>query len=275
MSIRILAFLLVVLVSVSCNKGFNKVLKSTDAGYKLKVADSLFTAQKYQKAQLLYEELFPVYKGSEKFEELYYKYAYTFYNQKLFEQAEAMYKGYLEFFPNSPRAQEMAYMQAFMLYKQSPKLELEQVNTLKAMNAMQTFIVNNPGSNYIPEATRIIDELRGKLEAKAARNAQLYFDIGQYRAAAVAYDNVLLTYPESVRGEEYKLLSIKSYYEFAEMSFIDKQIERYEKVMEEYENFVDLYPESKKLKEAEELYNLSKNKINKIRNEQIAQTVQQ
>ena len=59
------------------------------------------------------------------------------------------------------------------------------------------------------------------------------------------------------------------------MSFIDKQVERYEKVMDEYENFVDLYPESKKLKEAEEYYNLSKNKINKIRNEQIAQTVQQ
>ena len=52
------AFLLV-LVS-SCNK-YNKVTKSKDYEYKLKMADEYFSKGKYKIAQELYEELFPVF----------------------------------------------------------------------------------------------------------------------------------------------------------------------------------------------------------------------
>ena len=270
-----LVLLIFAFLTGSCNKGFNKILKSQDAEFKLRSADSLFNVKKYSQAQQLYEELFAVYKGSQKFEELYYKYAYSFYHQELYAQAEQMYKGFLEVFPNSKYAEEMSYMQAFMLYKQSPKVELEQVNTLKAMSALQSFIVNNPNSQYNVEAGKLIDELRAKLEAKEARSAKLYYDIGQYRAAAIAYDKVLISYPESGNAEDYKMKSIISYFKYAEMSLQEKQIERYEKVIEEYQDFMDRFPESKRTKEAEEYANNSKNKINNLRNEQIAQTIQQ
>jgi outer membrane protein assembly factor BamD len=92
----------------------------------------------------LYEALFPVYKGSQKFEDLYYKYAYCFYYQGLYSDAENLFKGYLEVFPNSVRAEEIDYMRAYSFNKQSPKLELEQVNTMKAMNMMQSFHQYSP-----------------------------------------------------------------------------------------------------------------------------------
>ena len=88
--------------------------------------------KKYKHAEELYVELFPVFKGTEKFEELYYKYAYCSYYQKNYADAENLFKGFLEVFPNSPKAEEIAYMHAYTFYLQSPKVELEQTNTAES-----------------------------------------------------------------------------------------------------------------------------------------------
>jgi len=256
----------------SCNK-YNKVSKSKDYEYKLKMADEYFGKKKYKVAQQLYEELFPVFKGTVKFEELYYKDAYCFYNMKMYEDAENLFKGFLEVFPNSSKSEEVDYMRSYCFYKQSPKLELEQVSTIKAMGMMQTFINTHPGSERNKEASDIIDKCRIKLEQKEYRAAELYYNMGQYRAAAIAFTNLTNNYPESLKGEEYKLKTVKAYYKFAKLSIQDKQIERYEKVVDEYQDFVDRYPESKLLKEAESFSNLSQNHIKVIKYEQTQTSV--
>ena len=257
----------------SCNK-FSKIQKSKDYDYKLVKADEYYAKKKYRNAQQLYEELFPVLKGTQKFEDLYYKYAYCFYYQDMYRDAENLFKGYLEVFPNSSRAEEVDYMRAYCFYKQSPKIDLEQVNTVKAMGMMQTFINTHPGSPRIKDATEIIDLSRAKLEVKEYRGAKLYYNLGQYRAAAIAYGALLNNYPESVKGDEYKLMVVKSYYKFAKMSVFEKQTERYEKVVSEYEDFADRYPDSALLKEAESYSNLSQNHIKEIKNEQITSSAQ-
>lgn len=254
-------------VVTSCNK-YSKVFKSKDYEYKLKMADEYFGKKKFKVSQQLYEELFPVFKGTVKFEELYYKDAYCFYNMKQYADAENLFKGFLEVFPNSTKAEEVDYMRSYCFYLQSPKLELEQVNTIRAMGMMQTFINTHPGSERNKEASDIIDKCRVKLEQKEYRAAELYYNMGQYRAAAIAFTNLSNNYPESVKGEEYKLKIVKSYYKFAKMSIQEKQIERYELVTQEYEDFVDRYPGSKLLKEAEDYSNQSINQIKDIKNEQ-------
>ncbi len=263
-----LAALVFLAVTASCSK-YNKIFKSKDNEYKLKMADELFAKKKYKTAQSLYEELFPVFKGTAKFEELYYKDAYCFYYMKDYFQAQSLFKGFLEVFPNSTKAEEVDYMHAYCFYKQSPKLELEQVNTTKAIGMMQTFINTHPGSDRNKEATDIIDKCRIKLEQKEERAADLYYNLGQYRAAAIAFTNLLNNYPESHKGDVYKLKTVKSWYRFAKMSFEDKQIERFEKVITEYQDFADRYPDSKLLKDAENYSNLSQNNIKAIKNEQI------
>lgn len=269
-----IALSILVFVFTSCNK-FSKVQKSKDIEYKLTKADEYYSKKKYKYAQQLYEELFPAYKGSQKFEDLYYKYAYCFYYDGQYKDAENLFKGYLETFPNSARAEEVDYTRAYCFYKQSPKLELEQVSTVKAMSMMQSFINTHPGSARIKDATEIIDKSRAKLEQKDFRSAQLYYNLSQFRAAAIAFANLMNAYPESAKGEEYKLMVVKSYYRFAKLSYESKQIERYEKVTTEYQDFVDRYPESKLLKEAEGLSNLSKNHIKDIQNEQTTSSAKQ
>lgn len=267
-----LAGIVVITLTASCNK-YNKVFKSKDNEYKLKMADEFFAKKKYKTAQELYEELFPVFKQTVRFEELYYKDAYCFYYMKDYAQAQFLFKGFLETFPNSTKAEEVDYMHAYCFYKQSPKLELEQVNTTKAIGMMQTFINTHPGSERNKEATEIIDKCRMKLEQKEERSADLYYNLGQFRAAALAFAALLNNYPESQKGDIYKLKTIKAWYKFAKLSLEEKQIERFEKVTAEYQDFADRYPDSKLLKEAESYSNLSQNNIKAIKNEQITSSV--
>ncbi len=268
-------FLLVpVIFLFSCNNKFNKIMKSNDYEYKLKMADEYFEAKKYRLAQQLYEELYPVFKGTDKFEQLYYKDAFCFYYMEDYPSAENFFRGFLEVFPNSSKAEEVDFMHALCFYKQSPKLELEQINTAKTMGIMQTFINTHPGSERIAEATEIIDKCRAKLEKKELRAADLYYKLGQYRAAAISYDNLLNSYPESASAETYKLQAVKSYYKFAQLSVADKQVERYGKVIDEYEDFADRFPDSKLLNEAEEYKNLSTHNIKEIQNEQTKTSAQ-
>jgi len=266
---RIIPVLIAAIFLSSCGKSINKVLKSPDAEYKLRIAEKYFVQKKYSKAQVLFEDVMPFYKTRAEFQDIYYKYAYCAYNQADYLNAENLFKTFLEIFPNSPKAEEMDYMRAYSYFKQSPKPELDQTNTIKAMGMMQVFINTHPGSARNKEASEIIDICRAKLEIKDYKSAKLYFDMGQFRAAGVAFTTLLNGYPESGKADEYKLLIIKSYFRFAEMSIEGKKTERFEKVINECEDFVDRFPESKLRKEAEDYLNLSQTNIKNLRNEQV------
>ena len=271
MSKKSIFFFLVLFLAISSCSKFGKVLKSKDFEYKLKMANQYYDQKEYRKSQVLYEELFPIFKGTPQHEDLYYKYAYSHYYLRDFITAESLFKGYLEIFANSPRAEEVEYMQSYCYYRQSPKPELEQSNTLKAIGMFQIFINTHPESPRVKEAEQIIAKCQAKLEVKEQLSAQLYYNVGQFRAAALAFTTLMNNYPDSPKGDEYKLMSIRSYFRYASMSIPEKQEERYNKVIAEVEDFQDRFPESKLLKEAERFLTLTKNNLKSLNNEQTSQ----
>ena len=251
----------------SCSNKLTKTLKSNDYEYKLKVAESYYAQKKYNNAQMLFEDLFPILRGTPHFEDMYYKYAYTAFYLKDYENAENLFKSFTETFPNSSKAEEADFMRATSYYKQSPRFELDQTTTAKAIGQMQVFINNHPLSARVPEATGIIDECRAKLEVKDYNSAYLYYNLGFYKAAGIAFNELINNYPTSLKGDDYKLMVIKSYYLYAGNSVDEKQVERYDKVVSECIEFGDSYPESKLLKTVETYKTLSINNI-KNKNEQ-------
>ncbi|MET0245082.1 MAG: outer membrane protein assembly factor BamD [Flavitalea sp.] len=255
----------------SCSK-FAKVQKSTDYDYKLRMAEKYYVAKKYNYAQQLYEELFPIFKGQPQFEDLFYKYAYCSYNLRDWLQAENLFKQFTEVFPTSQKAEEMEYMRAYTYYRQSPKAELDQTNTQKTIGLMQTFINTHPGSARIKEANGIIDKCRIKLEDKEVKSATLYYNMGHYLAAGIAYTSLMNNFPDSERSEEYKLQVIKSYFLYAKNSIIEKQAERYEKVVTECNDFTDRFPDHAFSKDVERYRNLSQSNIKEIQNESAKKT---
>jgi outer membrane protein assembly factor BamD len=269
---RFLVLVLIVGTLFSCNK-FNKVLKSNNIEYKYKKTVEYFKAKKYSYViQLLDNDFFPQLKGSKEFEEAFYMLAYSHYYEKDYFNAENLFRQYAETFSTSDRAVEMAYMRALTYYKQSPKVDLEQTSTYKTIAMMNEFIAKNPNSNKVKEANDIIAICQGKIEMKEYKAAKLYYDMAQYKAASVAFNNMLSLFPESEKVDDYKYMSIKSYYNYALLSVEEKMIERLEQVINDCNDFIDKYPESKNLAE---IANLSNNSISKIKiqkNEQITQT---
>jgi len=262
---RILSLLILVLLFSACSTRFSKILKSKDFEYKHKMADKYYELKNYNYAQQLYEDIFPFIKGTPGYEEAYYKFAYSYFYQKDYLNAENLFKTFVESFPNSSKVEECDFMRATCYYKQSPKVDLDQTNTNKTIGLMQTFINTHPNSPKSKEATDIIDKCREKLEAKDFKSAELYFNLGFYKASAIAFGNVSDNFPDSKKADEYKLLVIKSYYKYAEMSTEEKQRERYEKVVSECADFNERFSSSKYLGETSKYKTLSNNHLKNLK----------
>jgi outer membrane protein assembly factor BamD len=233
------------------------------------MADRFYVRKDYNHAQQLFEELFPIMKGGPQFEDLYYKFAFCSFYLKDYANAENLFKGFVEVFPNSAKAEEMDYMRAYTFYKQSPKAELDQTNTTKTMGFMQAFINTHPGSTRIKDATDIIDKSRAKIELKDFKNAQLYYDLGQFKASTIVFNNLLNTHPDSENNEIYKLFIVKSDYQYASLSIDEKKEERYQQTVSDCNDFLDRYPSSKLIKEVQGYLTLSQNNIKSGKNEQV------
>lgn len=246
---RIVTVLLFVFLASSCATKFSKIMKSKDYEYKYKMAEQYYANKKYSDALKLFEDIFPYLKGSTRYEDMYFKYAYAYFYSQDYLNAEQMFKSFVENFPASTRSEECEYMRAYCYFKQSPKVELDQTNTTKTMGLMQAYISTHPTGSRVKDATDIIDLCREKLEKKEFLSAELYYNLGFYKAAAIAFGNVADNFPDSKKSDEYKLLMIKSYFKYAEMSYEEKQKERYEKVLSECSEFSERFTDSKFLEE--------------------------
>ncbi len=247
----------------SCSK-FSKIQKSTDYDYKLKMAEEYFAKKSYNNAQVLFEDIFPAMKGTARFEDLYYKYAYCAFYLKDYLNAENLFKGFVEIFPNSSRAEECDYMRAYTYYKQSPKVDLDQTNTARAVALMQAFINTHPNSAKLKEASDIIDACRVKMELKDFKSAELYYSLSNYKSAATAFTTLSENYPDSQNGDAYKLMVVKSWYQYALNSIPEKQRERFERVLNECADFIDRYPESTQTGEIDRYKKQTNNNLKSI-----------
>lgn len=269
--VRILLLLVSFAVLSGCSQ-VGKILKSTDYEYKLKKADELYKNKKYSQAVLVYEDIFPVLKGTAQFEDLYWNYAFSHYYMKDYLNAENLFKGFVETFPTSIRSEEASFLRAYCQFKQSPRADLDQTTTMKAITYLQTFMMRHPNSEKNKEAMDIIQQLRVKLEEKERRSADLYFNLGYYKASATAYSELMFNFPDSDNGDLYKYMVIKSYFEYAKQSIPSRQLERFEQVLDECADFSDRFPESKLVQDVTKLKALTENQIKSLKNEQNKET---
>ena len=250
----------------SCNK-YEKLLKSSDVNTKLAKANEYYDKKKYQHANQLYESLMPVMKNTRNYEPLYYRYAYSFYHMKDYLSASYHFKNFVEFFPNSKDAEEAELMYGLSLYKASPDYALDPTQTIQALGALQNFASTHPDSKRLQEVNSYIDGLRNKLETKEAEAAKLYYNIGQYKAASVAYQSVMQNYPDSHRMDEYQYMVMKSLYLYARRSIKEKQEERFVNAINAYQALVQEFPKSTYLPDAQKYYTQADNNLKKLRNE--------
>lgn len=217
-------------------------------------AGEYFKKENYVKAMQLYEELIPIFKGTDKAEEIYYYYSYCNFYQGDYSLSQYHFKNFTRQFPSSTHTEECYFMNAYCYYLSSPYYTLDQTDTKNAIKEFQSFIDNFPESNRIDTSNILVDKLRQKLENKDYDIMRQYFKLSDYKAAIVSSKNFIKDFPDSKYVEEAYYVMIDSYYLLAINSIPSKKLERLNGAIDNYFKFVDLYPQSKFLEKVEGVY---------------------
>jgi outer membrane protein assembly factor BamD len=259
-------FMLIVALS-SCKSKYDKLKASNDNAKKYQEAVKYYNKKDYTKALGLFEDLVTRYRGRAEAEDLFYYYAYTNYRLKDYTSARFHFKTFADTYPSSPRAEECRFIAAYCFYLDSPTYSLDQENTTKAIESLQLFINLYPKSDRVTEASKLIQNLRDKLEQKSYADSKLYLTIGDYQSAVIAFGNTLRDYPDTKYAEELEFLTIQAQYEYAKISYEIKQPERYEQAISYADQFTEKYPQSKFLKEADGFKKSSQTGIERAKRE--------
>jgi len=261
----VVALLACLLLIAGCSSKFRKIQKNEDWRVKFEAAMTYYEKKDYYRAALLFEDIRPIVRGLPEGEEVEFYLAYCQYNEKTFLLASESFKSFYEIYGRSPKAEEAQYMYAYSLYAGSPPSNLDQRSGVEAMDAMQTFVNRYPSSEFTQKAIEIIATCQEKLEEKGFENARQYLRVKNFKAAVLALKNFTQDFPDSRYLEEALYLRIDAQHQLAQKSLPSLQEERYKLVTEMYLEFLDNYPQSKFLKDAERLYADSLEKLNQFK----------
>ena len=251
---RSLLLVFTVFLCFSCKSDFERIRTSAEGPTILEGANKYYMDGDYLKAQTLYEMVIPYYRGRQEAEEIYYKFAYTHYYLREYILASHYFKNFSSTFYNSDYEEETDFMTAFSNYQMSPSHRLDQSYSQKAIDGFQIFVNKYPNSPRVEECNTLINELRAKMEKKDFEQAQLYYDLKQYQSAIRTFDNLLKEYPETDKSEDIHFYMLESAYKLAENSVYNKKEERYRDAVKHYSKFIKKFPESRRLKNAENIY---------------------
>ena len=105
-------------------------------------------------------------------------------------------------------------------------------------------------------------------EIKGFENAKQYFKMGLYNSAIIAIDNYAIDYPDAFYNEELQFVKFKSQYLMAQASIPSKKADRYKEAIDFYQEFLEEYPASKHLREADKIYDGIVNALGRIEKSQ-------
>ena len=263
-------FLVVLFASVLLVSGcgeYARIQKTQDYEYKYEAAKALYIEGKYSRASQLLGDVLAILKGTAYGEECLYMLAMCAYNSKDYESASSYFRKYYQSYPKGLYVEHARYYSGLSLYNQTPDPRLDQTYTDEAISELQQFLDLYPTTQLKEQTQNMIYLLQDKLVEKEYLAAKMYFDLGTYRgnstfggsnyeACIVTAQNALKDYPFATteRREELSILILRSRFQLASQSVIEKRMERFRNVIDEFYAFANDFPESKFLKEAQDLY---------------------
>lgn len=244
------------LLLVSCSE-YQKVLKEAEPGVKYALAEKLYneaqaenSKPKYRKALRLFEQIVPQYRGKPQGEKLTFLFADTYYHLNDHYLAGYQFERFTQSYPNSDRIEEASFKSAKSYYFLSPRYDLDQTETHRAISELQRYIDTYPEGENIKEANELATTLRIKLEKKAYEIAKQYHHTGEagipgenYKAAIVAFSNFLSEFPGSPFREAAHYYRFDSAYQYAINSYQHLMEERLNTAQGYYNNYKRYYPE--------------------------------
>lgn len=248
----ILSALAIIILAVGCkNEALIRPGDPLDVAYKK--ALSLYQAEEYADAATAFETVVSVGRGTDYAESGQFYLAESYFNDGRYLLAANSYERFTTLYPQSPKRQTAAFKEALSYYNLSPRYRIDQEYTREAIEKFRLFISRYPDSEEADQAAQYLTDMRSKLAKKHYYAAEMYMRTDQYQAAIIYYDLVINDFPETSWAEQALVDEIAAYNEYASLSVRDKQYERYQKAVESYEKYLQLFPNGPHREQAEEL----------------------
>lgn len=269
-------FLIATVVSamlVSCNS-YNNLLKTTNYDYKYEAAKEFYAAGQYTRSYQLLEELVMILKGTDKAQESLFMLGMCYYNLGDYETSTMYFDRYYKTYPKGDYTEEARFYSGKALFMQSPDSRLDQTPTYTAINQLQDFLEFFPYSNRREEVNDMIFQLQNRLVQKEYDSAKLYYNLGSYvgncanggsnyEASIITAENALKSYPYTSLREDLYILILRARYQLAVKSVEEKIDERFRETIDEYYGFKNEFPDSKYMKEADQIFRHANAKVKK------------
>lgn len=250
---KLLVILIIALNFSSCNE-YQKALKSEDIKTKFIMGEELYKAGKYAKANRLFEQIIPQYRGKPQAEKLMFLNADASYQMGDYYISGYHFERFVSAYPKSEKQQEARFKSARSYYELSPVYSKDQEDTVVAIEKLQEFINLYPESEYATEANSFVKELDFKLEKKAFETAKQYNRISDYKASIASVDNFIIDFPGTSLREEAMYIKFDSAYQLATRSVEYKKKARLETAVSYYEKFKVSYANSEFMEDATNKY---------------------
>ncbi|MCM1451691.1 MAG: outer membrane protein assembly factor BamD [Clostridium sp.] len=256
-------FIYVLMLAALCSCGeYQKAQKSRDYDYKFEYAKKAFDQKRYGQASTLFKECQTVFKGTEKAEECLYLLGLSEYENKDYMSASTYFKMYYTRYPRGKYAELARFYSGYGHYLESPDPQLDQSETLLAIEELKGFLDYFPSSDRVGQAQQAYFDLQDKLTLKQLQNAQLYYNLGtymgnNYESAIIVAQNAIKDYPYSKYKEDLEMIVLKSKFQEANLSIEERKVDRFRDVLDEYYSFTNNYPESKYTEEANNILKIA------------------
>jgi outer membrane protein assembly factor BamD len=199
------------------------------------LAKKEYDKKKYSDAVMEFQKLIFNYPGAAFVDSAQFLLGMCYFKDKDYSSSVGEFKKVLSSFSESPLAEDASFMIAYAHYQDSPRSDLDQTNTLKAIQELKDFLEEYPDSKRAPEAEKLLYEARTKQAQKQYNNGRIYYKLKHYDAALLYLQDVLNQYPDTKYAARASFLIAEGYreqkiYDLAEL---------------EYRKFLEKYPDDK------------------------------
>ena len=247
---RKIQFIFIFGLILSCSE-YQKALNSDVIADKFIFGTSFYDEGQYKKANRLFTQIVPQYRGKPQAQKLMYMHAKCFYETKSYYTANYQCERFVSTYPDSEKVQEIAFLGAKSYYYLAPIFSKDSKETITAIEKLQTFINTFPESDYVKEANELVFDLDFRLEMKAYDTALQYNTLTDYQASIKAFDNFILDFPGSKLREKAMYYRFDSSYRLALNSVSWKMQERIDKAINHYNSLKRNYESSDFIEDAE------------------------
>ena len=199
---KIIFILLIVLLN-SCAK--KNVQLEEDLSPRFEKAMKYFDKEKYSRAKDEFDYIIMADPGSKIANESQYYMAETMFQLEEYGQASIAFDRYVRFSPDYSKIEKARYRICECAINSSNSYQRDQSQTQKALEQLQMFIEDFPGSDRLNDAEEAILSLRLKLAQKDYEVGRMYLKLEEYESALVYFQSVLNHYYDTAFAEDARI----------------------------------------------------------------------